>query len=70
MMGDSFLPLEDQFDGQLTRDGYLVKFILERDSYDDVQTFIDLVGIGDFGYFPDYEGLRRKAQSRKKLLIG
>jgi FRG domain-containing protein len=70
MMGDSFLSLEDQFDDDFMPHQNLVKFILEPDSYDDVQTFIDLVGIGDFGYYPDYEGLRRKYQSRKKRLIG
>lgn len=68
MMGDSFLPLEEQFGGGLWNDEYLVKFVLEPDSYEEVEDFLGLVGIGDFGYFPDFEGLRKKSIRRKERL--
>jgi len=67
IMGDSFLPLEEQFGGNL-HDEYLVKFVLEPDSYDEVEAFLGVAGSGDFGYFPDFEGLRRKAMRRNERL--
>jgi hypothetical protein len=69
MMGDSFLPLERQFGDRLMDEGYLVKFVLEPDSYDEVESFLRIAGSGDFGYFPDFEGLRRKAIRRKERLV-
>jgi hypothetical protein len=69
MMGDSFLPLENQFSSRLVDEEYLVTFVLERDSYDDVESFLGVAGSSDFGYFPDFEGLRTKAIRRKERLV-
>jgi hypothetical protein len=68
IMGDSFLPLGEQFGGSLVDDEHLVKFVLEPDSYDEVEAFLGVAGSGDFGYLPDFEGLRRKAMRHNERL--
>jgi hypothetical protein len=60
MMGDSFQPLEEQFNGELLERGYLKKIILPAETYEDTEQFLDLVGIGHYGYFPDLEGLLKE----------
>ena len=58
LSGDSFLPLENQFDGQLVANGYLRQIILPAEMYQDIDDFLATVGLGHFEYFPDLEGLR------------
>ncbi|SRR6266567_418074 len=58
LSGDSFLPLEDQFDGQLVAKGYLRQIILPDEVNKDIEDFLATVGLGHFEYFPDLEGLR------------
>jgi len=54
LCGLSFQPLEEQFDGRI-----LKKITLPAETYQDSQEFLDLVGIGHFGYFPDIVNLVR-----------
>jgi len=58
LSGDSFLPLENQFDGQLVAKGYLRQIILPAELNQDIEDFLATVGLGHFEYFPDLEGLR------------
>jgi FRG domain len=58
LSGDSFLPLENQFAGQLVTKGYLRQIILPIEIRQDVDDFLETVGLGHFEYFPDLEGLR------------
>jgi len=58
LSGDSFLPLENQFDRQLVEKGYLRQIILSSETYQDIENFLGTVGLGHFEYFPDLEGLR------------
>ena len=58
LSGDSFLPLENQFDGQLVAKGYLRQIILPAKLNQDIEDFLATVGLGHFEYFPDLEGLR------------
>lgn len=54
LSGDSFLPMEVQYEK------YVRKITLPANTYEDSQRFLDLVGVGHFGYYPDFEGLRRE----------
>lgn len=65
MTGDSFLPLEQQFDGRLAREGHLVKIELPPESFDEVEGYLRVAGIRAFTYFPDLEGL---ALDHEKLI--
>jgi len=58
LSGDSFLPLENQFDGQLVAKDFLRQIILPAEIYQDIEDFLATVGVGHFEYFPDLEGLR------------
>ena len=57
LAGDSFLPLEQQFDGRLAREGHLVKIDLPPESFDEVEDYLRVTGVRAFTYFPDLEGL-------------
>lgn len=54
LSGDSFLPMEIEYEKCVR------KIALPADTYEDSLRFLDLVGIGHFGYYPDFEGLRRE----------
>lgn len=69
MSGDSFKSLEEEFDDQLTASGYLKKIILTAETFSETQRFLDAVGIGHFGYFPDLEGLRAAHLVKKERTI-
>lgn len=57
LAGDSFLPLDQQFDGRLAHEGLLVKIELPPDCSDEVDDYLRLSGVRCFTYFPDLEGL-------------
>jgi hypothetical protein len=57
LVGDSFLPLEEQFDQRLIREGRLVKIELPPESFDEVEDYLRVAGVRAFTYFPDLEGL-------------
>lgn len=57
LVGDSFLPLEEQFDRRLISEGRLVKIELPPESFDEVEDYLRVAGVRAFTYFPDLEGL-------------
>lgn len=63
LMGDSFLPLEEQFGGRLASEGALVKIELPADGYDEVEEYLDLAGLTAFTFYPDMEGLALKHEA-------
>jgi hypothetical protein len=66
LMGDAFLPLEEQFDGHLVREGLLAKIELPSGIFDEVEDYLRLAGLGIFTYFPDLEGLALDHKARFK----
>ena len=67
--GDSFLPLESQFAGQLGSKGYIEKITLSPQTFPDAESFVGLAGMGHYGYFPDFEGLREKFRQKKATVL-
>ncbi len=64
LTGDSFLPLDEQFDGRLVRESLLVKIELPPESFDEVEDYLRLAGLRAFTYFPDLEGLALDHEAR------
>jgi hypothetical protein len=64
LAGDTFLSLEEQFDGRLLRDGNLVKIVLPPDTFDEIENYLRVAGIRAFTYFPDLEGLALEHEHR------
>lgn len=54
LSGMSFEPLEEQFGEDV-----LKKVVLPASTYKETKEFLELVGIGHFGYFPDIDNLVR-----------
>jgi hypothetical protein len=69
LSGDSFLPLEGQFAGKLGSEGYIEKITLPPQTFPDAESFVGLIGIGHYGYFPDFEGLREKFRQKKATVL-
>jgi hypothetical protein len=69
LAGDSFLPLENQFDGRLVCDSILVKIELPPKAFDEVEQYLRLVGVGPFTYFPDLEGLALDHEARAQTTV-
>lgn len=69
LSGDSFLPLENQFNGQLVAKGYLTQIILPAEIHQDIEDFLATVGLGHFEYFPDLEGLRSAYRTEMERTI-
>ena len=68
-MGDSFLPLDEQWGGELSGAGHLRKIVLPPETFADAEDFLRLSGIDTFSFFPDLEGLtlRHKARVQSDL---
>ena len=64
LAGDSFVPLEEQFDGRLVKDGILVKVELAPDTFEDVRDYLRINGLTAFTYYPDLDGLGRAHEAR------
>lgn len=64
MMGDSFLPLDEQWGGELARNGHLRKIELPPETFDAAEDFLRLAGLDAFSFFPDLQGLGLKHKSR------
>lgn len=58
LCGDSFDSLETQCPSAIR------KIVLPSNTFDATVQFLDLVGAGPFGYFPDFVGLERKHRAR------
>ena len=65
LMGDSFLDLDHQCDGQLIRDGHLMRIELGPETYGETEDYLMLAGCSAFTFFPDLDGLaqRHKAET-------
>jgi hypothetical protein len=63
-MGDSFLPLDQQWDSALTKGGHLRKIVLPPETFDDAEDFLRLTGVDAFSFFPDLQGLGLKNKAR------
>lgn len=59
LSGDSFESLEKQYPGVIR------KVVLPASTFSAAEQFLELVGTGPLGYFPDFEGLHRKFQQRR-----
>ena len=64
LAGDSLLPLDEQFDGRLVRDGILVQIELPPAGFEEVENYLRLNGLRAFTYFPDLEGLAQDHEAR------
>jgi hypothetical protein len=64
LMGDSLLPLDEQWGGELTQSGHLRRIILPPETFDEAENFLRLAGADAFSFFPDIQGLglKHKAQ--------
>jgi hypothetical protein len=63
-MGDSFLPLDEQFDGELVRQGRLRRIVLPPETFADAEEFLSAAGLDAFSFFPDLQGLALKHQAQ------
>jgi len=54
LSGDPFQPLEERYKD------VVLKLVLPADTYDESASFLRLVAVSHFGYFPDFEGLRNE----------
>jgi FRG domain len=64
LMGDSVLPLDAQWAGELSLRGQLHKIILPPETFGDAEEFLMAAGINAFTFFPDLQGLAMKHQAR------
>lgn len=59
LQGNSMLPLDQEWDGDLVANGSLVKLNLSKDLLEDIQCFLKLSGVNHYTMFPDLDGLAR-----------
>jgi hypothetical protein len=64
LAGDSFAPLDQQFDGDLTRERILAKFDFPPQTFREVEEYLRLAGLRPFTYFPDLDGLAFDHEAR------
>lgn len=69
LTGDSFLSLDEQFEGRLIRESLLVKIELAPESFGEVDEYIRIAGVSAFTYFPDLEGLALDHESRTEAKL-
>lgn len=60
LAGDSFKPLEHQFDSELVKKDILTKIVIEPPMFADAEIFLELSGVTEYGLFPDLDGLARQ----------
>jgi len=59
--GDSFLPMEDEYSSVIT------KIVLPAALFEDAESFIELMGVGPYSYFPDFEGLEMRFREKNRF---
>jgi hypothetical protein len=64
MSGDSFQPLDQQYNGSLVSDRILIKIDVPADLYDELDDYLRVSGLRPFTFFPDFEGLRLEHEAR------
>ena len=69
LSGDTFDPLEQAFNADLLKNGYLKKIALPAEIYDETNRFLEIAGTSHYGYFPDFEGLVREFKEKTKRNI-
>jgi hypothetical protein len=68
-MGDSFLPLDEQFSGELVQQGRLRRLVLPPETFADAEEFLSAAGLDAFSFFPDLQGLALKHQAQVESRI-
>ena len=69
LSGDNFDPLEHIFGGKLIEKGYLKKIVLPSEINNETNKFLEVAGASHYGYFPDFEGLLRQFNEKRKSTI-
>ena len=64
LMGDSFLPLDEQFGGKLIQQDRLRRIILPPETFNDAEEFLSAAGLSAFSFFPDLQGLALKYEAQ------
>lgn len=59
LQGNSMLPLDLEHNGELFKEGKLIKIPLTIDLYEDARAFLRQMGINYYTMFPDLEGLAK-----------
>ncbi|SMF91245.1 FRG domain-containing protein [Paenibacillus uliginis N3/975] len=59
LQGNSMLPLDLEYNGELVREGKLLKISLTFDVYEDARDFLRQMGVNHYTLFPDLEGLAK-----------
>ena len=63
-MGDSFLPLNEQFGGTLVQQNHLRQIVLPPETFADAEEFLCAAGLSAFSFFPDLQGLALKHKAQ------
>lgn len=66
LTGDSFLPLDRT---EVLNTGVIQKIILPKETFAESAEWLKLAGVGHFGLFPDWEGLRWTFEERQAHLL-
>ena len=69
LSGDTFIPLEQQFDGRLLQEGALVRIDLPPERFDEVADYLRLNGLRAYTYFPDLNGLAQDHAARVEEML-
>jgi len=64
LMGDSFLPLDEQFGGALGKKDRLRRIVLPPETFADAEAFLSAAGLNAFSFFPDLQGLALKHEAQ------
>lgn len=64
LMGDSFLPFDEQFGGMLVREDRLRRLVLPPETFADAEEFLSAAGLNAFSFFPDLQGLALKHEAQ------
>ena len=62
--GDSFLPLDQQNDGQLVKERVLFKIEIPAELFDELDDYLRISGLRAFTFFPDFRGLQLEHEAR------
>ncbi|PGS41706.1 hypothetical protein COC58_12385 [Bacillus cereus] len=60
LQGNTTLPLEEEFNGDLITEGVLKEIKLTRNLYEDAMEFLHISGVDIYNLFPDLDGLAHK----------
>ena len=69
LSGDSFVPLDQQYDGRLIADGILARIDLSPNRFQEVEDYLRLNGLKAYTYFPDLDGLAQTHAARVEEFV-